>query len=128
MTRRSASVLLLLGQRGFSFASIEGSYKGTWTGQTANGDFFLKLEPSGQDWKASIRFTIAGNDIPAQIRELRVSGSAIETKYLFSLGDNSLQSHLRGEINDGHLTGKYTTTTADGATPVDEGTCDAKRV
>jgi hypothetical protein len=119
-------LLLLCGVLGAQ-DNIAGTYKGKWTGMSAGGDFTLRLEKAGDDWKAAVQFSFADNPIPTQVKAIRVTGTQLETTYEFELGGNKLQSQLQAEVRNGQLTGKYRTKAVMDGTPVDEGTCEAKK-
>jgi hypothetical protein len=128
MTRRIAAGLVILGPALLAQDGLAGTYKGKWAGMSAAGDFTLRLEKSGPDWKGAVTFTIADTEVPTKVSFLEVKETTIEMKYEFDLGGNQLQSHLQGEFKEGELTGKYRTRpVADLSIVVDEGTCSAKR-
>ena len=127
MTRRIVVVLLLLCLACFGQPNLAGTYKGKWAGATASGDFTVRLERAGGEWKATVQFTLGGMDVPTTINLLRVEGPTFEMKYDFDLGGNKLQSHLTGEIKDGQFSAKYKTKALADDSAVDEGTCEAKR-
>ena len=127
MTRRIVVALLLLCLACFGQSSPAGTYKGKWAGGAANGDFTVRLERAGDEWKATVQFTLGGADVPTTMNMLRVDGSTIEMKYDFDLGGNKLQSHLTGEIKEGQFSAKYKTKALADDSAVDEGTCEAKR-
>ena len=99
-----------------AFADIAGSFKGTWTGASAGGDFHLNVKnPSS----AEIGFTLEGQEVPGKIVSLKVDGNSIEVVYEFDLQGVKMQSDAKGTLNGKSLEGTYTTT-ADGS-PVDQG-------
>ncbi|MBI4909018.1 MAG: hypothetical protein HY820_35685 [Acidobacteria bacterium] len=128
MLRRYA-LLLTLACAGIAVAqpNLAGTYKGKWTGGSAGGDFTIRLEQTGGDWKATVQFSIADTAIPTTVKTLRVAGARVEVAYEFDLGGNKLQSQLEGDIKDGALSGKYKTKAVADGSAVDEGTCEAKR-
>jgi hypothetical protein len=127
MTRRLAACLIAMFFAAAGQSSPAGTYKGKWSGNSASGDFSLVLEQNGDQWKATVRFTLGETEVPATVRMLRVEGSKVETKYDFDLGGNKLQSHLEGEVKDGVFHGRYKTKALADDSGVDEGACEAKR-
>ncbi len=104
-----------------------GTYKGKWNGASTGGDFTLQLEKAGAAWKATVQFTLADNPIPTTVKTLKLDGKRLEIAYEFDLGGNKLLSQLEGELTGGALTGKYKTKALADGSPLDEGTCEAKR-
>jgi hypothetical protein len=87
----------------------------------------MSLQQEAGEWKATVAFSIGGNDVPATVALLKISGEELEVKYVFELGGVKLQSHLQGAFRDGSFTGRYKTQTVADSSPVDEGSCSAKR-
>ena len=112
----------------FSAAAAEwaGTYKGTWTGGQADGEFTLTLQP-GDDGatKADVSFTIAGQDVKCHVTSVKVDGSKIEVVYDFDLGDTKLQSTVTGQLNGKTIEGSYKTKSLGDGSAVDEGTWKA---
>jgi hypothetical protein len=96
--------------------SIAGSYKGTWTGSAAGGDFHLTVTGG----KADIGFTIEGQEVPCKIVSQKIDGASIEIVYEFDLQGTKLQSAIKGTLKGKSLEGTYKTSAGDA--PVDEGT------
>jgi hypothetical protein len=94
-----------------------GTYKGTWTGSQAGGDFHLTVR---NPTTAEVGFTIEGQEIPGKILSMKIDGASIAVVYEFDLQGNKLQSSMQGTLKGKALEGTYKTTAAD--TPVDEGT------
>ena len=104
-------------------ADFSGTYKGTWTGGQADGDFTMTLR-SGEDGpaKADVSFTIAGQNVKCNVTSVKVDGSKIEIVYEFDLGDVRLQSTVIGQLSGKALEGTYKTKSLADGSAVDEGT------
>lgn len=87
----------------------------------------MSLQQEAGEWKATVVFSIGDNEVPTTVAFLKVSGEDLEIKYIFEIGGVKLQSHLQGAFRDGGFTGKYKTQTVSDPSPVDEGSCSAKR-
>ncbi len=111
---------------GATAADLSGTYKGTWTGGQADGDFTLSLR-AGDDGatKADVSFTIAGQPVQCNVTSVKVDGSKIVVVYDFDLGDAKLQSTVSGTVNGKTIEGSYTTKSVADGSPVDEGTWKA---
>jgi hypothetical protein len=94
-----------------------GTYKGTWNGATANGDFHLTVRPDGKS--ADVGFSMGGEEVACKVVSVKIEGAAIEIVYQFDLQGNSLQSAIKGSLKGKSLEGTYRTTAGD--SPVDEG-------
>ena len=102
-----------------------GTYKGTWAGGSANGDFHLTLRADGQGkLSADVGFTIAGEEIPCKMISLKIDGVTVAMTYEFDLQGNKLQSATQGTLKGKTLEGTYKTLA--GETAVDEGTWKAE--
>lgn len=106
---------------------MAGTYKGKWTGMSASGDFSMQLTQAGNDWKATVVFSIADTPIPTTVKKLNVSPGKVEIAYEFDLAGNKLESQMEAAVKEGQLTGKYKTKAGAEGNQVDEGTCEAKR-
>ena len=111
---------------GATAADLSGTYKGTWTGGQADGDFTLTLR-AGDDGatKADVSFTIAGQPVQCNVTSVKVDGSKIVVVYDFDLGDAKLQSTVSGTVTGKTIEGSYTTKSVGDGSPVDEGTWKA---
>lgn len=107
-------------------ADWAGTYKGTWTGGQADGDFTLIIRP-GDDGasKAEVSFTIAGQDVKCHVTSVKLNDTKIEVVYEFELGDTKLQSTVTGELNGKTVQGSYKTKSLSDGSAVDEGTWKA---
>lgn len=100
-----------------------GTYRGTWTGAAADGEFHLTLKPDGSGkLAADVGFTIAGQEVPCKVISLKIDGGKIEMTYEFDLQGNKLQSSIQGTLTGKTLAGTYKTTAPGVDTAVDEGT------
>ncbi len=111
-----------------SGADLSGRYAGEWKSTSAGGDgaFRLSLEPgTGGAWKLDVVFTYAGEEVKSTVRSVKVDQSKLEASYDFELLGNPLRSNITGDWNGKTFEGKYTTTTVDGSTAVDEGSWSA---
>lgn len=104
-----------------------GNYKGEWQGQVANGDFRISLETAEGQWKASVTFSIAGNEVKTRVTSLQVSPEKIAAEYEFELGGNKLASRIEGKLVEGKIEGVYRTKVVENGTQVDEGSWKAAR-
>ncbi|MBL8232335.1 MAG: hypothetical protein JNL98_27815 [Bryobacterales bacterium] len=131
MNRRTATMLVLtplgLLRLGSAQQGNAGTYKGKWEGMSASGDFQLALQQESGEWKATVSFSIGDNAVPASVVALKIGGDKLEVRYVFEIGGVKLQSHLTGTLQNGEFAGKYKTQTVADESPVDEGTCSAKR-
>jgi hypothetical protein len=102
-----------------------GSYNGTWSGGSANGELHLTLRPDGEGkWSAEVGFTLAGEEIPCKMISLKIDGASIAMTYEFDLQGNKLQSATQGTLRGKTLEGTYRTLA--GEVAVDEGTWKAE--
>jgi hypothetical protein len=98
-----------------------GTYKGTWAGASANGDFHLTLRADARgSLGADVGFTINGEEVPCKIISIKVDGANLAMTYEFDLQGNKLQSATQGTLKGKALEGTYKTMAGD--TAVDEGT------
>jgi hypothetical protein len=104
------------------FAMDAGTYKGTWTGAAAGGDFRLTLRPDGKGGLgADVAFTIEGQEVPCKVTAQKIDGDAIAVTYEFDLQGNKLQSAIKGTAKGKTVEGTYKTTAAGTDSTVDEG-------
>jgi hypothetical protein len=101
-------------------AISDGTYRGDWTGASANGDFVLTVQ-SGAVQKVS--FTLGGQEVASKIVSQKIDGTKIQAVYEFDLQGNKLQSAITGALKGKTIEGSYKTTAGDQA--VDEGTWKA---
>jgi hypothetical protein len=98
-----------------------GTFKGTWSGGTANGDFHLTLRVDGQGkLGGEVGFSINGEEVPCKIVSLKIDGASLAMTYEFDLQGNKLQSATLGALKGKTLEGTYKTMAGD--TQIDEGT------
>jgi hypothetical protein len=98
-----------------------GTFKGTWSGGSANGDFRLTLRPDAQGkLGAEVGFSLNGEDVACKIISVKVDGANLTMVYEFDLQGNKLQSQTQGTLKGKALEGTYKTMAGD--TAVDEGT------
>lgn len=109
-----------------SAADWAGTYKGTWTGSQADGDFTLTLRSGDGAPQAGVSFTIGGQDVKCNVTSVKTDGPKIEVVYDFDLGDTRLQSTVTGELNGKAIEGSYTTKSMADGSAVDEGTWKTK--
>jgi len=105
-------------------AGIDGRYSGTWSSDSSgqNGKIHLVLKTGPDALSASaVTFTLDGAEVKTRMRSLEVEGARAEFSYEFQVDGTSLISKLNGTREGKTLAGTYRTTTADGATRVDEG-------
>ena len=101
-----------------------GTYKGSYAGGAGSGDFHIALKVDGSSgMSATVGFTIMGEEVPAKITSLKVSGAKIEISYDFELQGAKLTSAADGVIKGKTIEGQYTTS-AEGQA-VDQGTWKA---
>ncbi len=119
--RAAAILLLALGVLNAQDKVAPGTYKGTWAGASAGGDFHMTLKADGKNGLAAdIGFTMDGQEVPCKITSVKVDGPSITILYSFDLQGNQMQSMTHGTLKGKSLEGTYKTTAGD--TPVDEGT------
>ena len=104
-----------------SAAGLAGTYKGSWSG-AATGDFRLKLEQTGAEWKADIVFTMGTDEVKTKIKSVKVDGAKVDIVYDFDLQGTPLESTVSGQLTGNTMEGTYKTKTVADGSPVDEGT------
>lgn len=105
-------------------ADLTGDYKGTWSG-AASGDFHIVLTHAGDDWKATVTFTMGGDEVKTKIVSVKVDGNKLNLVYQYDLQGTQLQSAITGELKDKKFEGTYKATTVADGEDVDEGSWTA---
>lgn len=99
-----------------------GQYLGKWEGGSSSGEMRLQMQQADGQWKATVSFTIAGQDVPCTVKSIAVDGEKLKVVYAFDIQGNRLESTLEGAMKGAKLSGKYVTRTAGEASEVDQGT------
>ena len=103
-------------------ADLNGTYKGTWSGQNAEGDFTLTIDSHDTNPKAAVSFTYSGEEIKCDVKSVTVNGSKVTIVYKFELEGTELQSTATGELQGKTLQGSYQTKSVSDESEVDSGT------
>ncbi|MCX6592735.1 MAG: hypothetical protein NTZ56_14530 [Acidobacteria bacterium] len=99
-----------------------GKYLGKWEGGSASGAIRLAMEQADGQWKATVSFTIAGQDVPCTVKSIAVDGEKLKVVYAFDIQGNRLESTIEGAMKGSKLSGKYVTRPAGDSSEVDQGT------
>jgi hypothetical protein len=116
------AVLTLAALAAFAEPVASGSYRGKWEGGSASGDIRLTMQQADGQWKATVSFTIGGQDVPCTVKSIAVDGEKVKVVYAFDIQGNRLESTIEGAMKGTKLSGKYVTRTAGEASEVDQGT------
>ncbi len=109
-----------------SAAGLNGTYKGTWSGNNGGGGFVITVDSRDSSHpKADVSFTLAGQDVKCSVTSASVNGSKINVTYKFEIDGNELQSSVSGELQGNTLQGSYTTKAVADGSEVDSGTWKA---
>ncbi len=102
-------------------AQAPGTYAGSWTSRaTASaGKLTLAFTAEALD---SATFTYQGQDVKTKPISLIKDGDHVEFVFEYTLDGNVLRSTMQGNVTGKAVAGKYKSASADGTTPVDEGT------
>jgi hypothetical protein len=103
---------------------VQGTYKGQWTGGSANGDIHITFRDAG-DGKLTpeVGFTLGGENVTCKVLSFKVDGAKFQVVYEFDAQGNLLQSAVEATVKGKSMEGTYKTTAGDQA--VDSGTFKA---
>jgi hypothetical protein len=107
-------------------ADLAGTYKGSYSGSAASGDFRITLTQSGTDWKAEVSFDLGG-EVKAKVTSLQVDGPKVKVVYQFDFQGATLESTATGELKGDKFDGTYQTKSIPDGSAVDQGTWNATR-
>ncbi|HWE48155.1 MAG TPA: hypothetical protein VG273_00085 [Bryobacteraceae bacterium] len=119
----------------FSFVLVQAadnSFAGTFTGEwKSNGEgggaYNMTLQPTGGDWKADVTFNVAGEDVKAAVKNVRINGANLEITYTFATQGTELAGKASGELKGSQISGTYQSLVSEGGMVIDEGTWSATR-
>ncbi len=103
------------------FAQAPGTYTGTWMSRANGGAGKISLAFSASELE-SATFTFQDQNVKTKPISLTKDGDHVEFVFEYTLDGNVLRSTMQATVTGKALAGKYKSATADGATPVDEGT------
>lgn len=110
-----------VGLVGCIVAQAPGSYAGSWMSRANGGAGKLSLAFT-TDALDSATFSYEGQDVKTKPISLTKDGDRVEFVFEYTLDGNVLRSTMQGNVTAKAVAGKYKSATADGTTPVDEGT------
>ncbi len=105
----------------FLTAQVPGAYTGTWS-SAANGGGGKLMLTFDAEALSSASFSLQGQDVKTKPISIKKDGDSVEFVFEYTLDGNVLRSKMQGTASPLGVKGKYKSTTADGTTPVDEGT------
>jgi hypothetical protein len=111
-------------------SDFAGTFAGEWKsgGAAGGGAYRITLQQaSGGTWNADVNFNVAGEDIEAAVKEVKITGSKIEMTYDFETQGVALAGKAVGELKGSALSGTYQSLIAEGGMVVDEGAWTATR-
>jgi len=110
-------------------SDLAGTFTGQWksNGESGGGAYSITLKPvAGGTWTADVSFNVAGEDIKAAVKEVKVTGTKLDIAYDFETQGTGLKGTATGELKGAVLAGTYQSLIPGGAA-VDEGTWTATR-
>jgi hypothetical protein len=105
-----------------------GTFTGEWKSNGEGGGAYnMILQQTGGAWNADVSFNVAGEDIKAAVKEVKVTGTKLDITYTFATQGVELAGKASGELNGARLSGTYQSLVSDGGMVIDEGTWTAAR-
>jgi len=111
-------------------SDLAGTFTGAWksNGESGGGAYTITLKPAaGGAWSADVSFNVAGEDIKAAVKTVKVTGAKLDLAYDFETQGAALKGTATGEINGAVIAGTYQSLIAEGGMVIDEGTWTATR-
>jgi hypothetical protein len=110
-------------------SDLAGTFTGEWKGNGASGGgaYRITLQQTGGKWSADVGFNVAGEDIKAAVKEVKVTGTSLELTYTFETQGIALAGKAAGELKGSVFAGTYQSLIAEGDMVIDEGTWTATR-
>jgi len=102
-------------------AQAPGGYSGSWTSNATGGAGKLTLSFTNEAL-SSATFSFQDQDVITKPISFKKDIDQVEFVFEYTLDGNVLRSRMQGTTSPAAIKGKYKSTTADGVTPVDEGT------
>lgn len=101
-----------------------GTYKGEWSGTSANGEIHVTFK-AGSDGKLTpdVGFTLGGQDVVCTMLSYKIDGAKVNLVYSFDAQGTTLKSAADGTVKGKTIEGTYQTTAGDQA--IDNGTWKA---
>lgn len=103
---------------------VTGTYKGEWSGTSANGEIHVTFK-AGADGKLApeVGFTLGGQDVVCTMISYKIDGAKVTMVYSFDAQGTTLKSAADGTVKGKAIEGTYQTTAGDQA--IDNGTWKA---
>jgi hypothetical protein len=110
-------------------SDLAGTFAGEWKskGDSGGGAYRITLQQTGGTWTADVGFNVAGEDITAAVKEVKVTGTKLELTYTFETQGIALAGKAAGELKGPVFAGTYQSLIAEGDMLIDEGTWTATR-
>ena len=117
-------VLFLTGLAMGEDSITAGTYKGEWSGTSANGEIHVTFK-AGNDGKLApeVGFTLGGQDVVCKMLSYKINGAKVTLVYEFDAQGATLKSAADGTLKGKTIEGTYQTTAGDQA--IDNGTWKA---
>ena len=119
---KTIAILSLAAASAFAEPIAGGKYNGKWEGGSASGEMRLAVQQASGQWKATVVFTIAGQEVPCTVKLVEVEGDKLKVVYAFDIQGNRLESTIEGLMKGSKLSGNYITRAAGESSEVDRGT------